>query len=138
MRLLLGQKPSGCHGASEDVLFLHLDAHACQLGDDVSARPLAVVGQETKGDVAGAKLLHKTVRLGNQFVAAIDHTIHVDQIAMLHAFPSAGTKTSSGSKAEAIPPFPTKTPSQTRLTKSKAPAQPKPMIPKIRKPPENA
>ena len=47
-RLLLGEKAGRRHGAGEDVLFLDVDAHAAELGDDVAARALAVVGQEAE------------------------------------------------------------------------------------------
>ena len=83
-RLLLGQEAGRRHGAGEDVLLLHLDAHASQLGHHVAARALAVVGQQAEGNVALPQLSDEVVRAGNQFRAPVQHAVHVDQIAVLH------------------------------------------------------
>ncbi len=82
--LLLFEKPRGGHGAGEDVLGFDVDAHAIQFGDDVAAGALAVVGQETKRDVASAQLGDEPIRARDHFRAAVENAIHVDQVSVLH------------------------------------------------------
>jgi hypothetical protein len=55
-RLLLGQEASGRHGTGEDMLLLDVDPHARELGHDVAAVALAVVGEEAERDVAPSQL----------------------------------------------------------------------------------
>jgi hypothetical protein len=79
---LLLQVACGRHRAGEDVLDFHVDPHPPQLGDDVEARPLAVVGQETKRDVVGAQRRHEPIRARDHLRAAVENTIHVDQVSV--------------------------------------------------------
>ena len=93
VRLLLRQEARRGHRAGEDVLVLDLDAHACQLGDDVAAGALAVVGQKAKRDVAHPQFVDELIRAGNQLGAAIENAVHVDQVAVLHKSPPCKNKT---------------------------------------------
>ena len=78
-----GEEAGGGHGAGEDVLLLDVDAHAGELGDHVAPRALAVVGEKPKRDVALRSSRNEDIRAGNQLAAAVEHAVHVDQIAVL-------------------------------------------------------
>ncbi len=63
---------------------LGLDGQAGELGDDVSARALAVVREEAERQLPLAQLADKAVRARDQLVPAVEDAVHVDQITMVH------------------------------------------------------
>jgi len=70
---LQSEKAGRRHRAGEDVFFDHVDSESSQFGDDVAASALAVVGQETKRNVARSQFVDKGIRAGNQVMAAIQN-----------------------------------------------------------------
>src|SRR5262249_39523039 len=63
---------------------LHVDPQARHLGHHVPPRPLAVVGEESEGDVKRSQLSDEGVRTGDQLAAPVQDAVHVDEIAVLH------------------------------------------------------
>ena len=62
------------------MLHLHVDAQALQSSGDVAPGPLAVVRQESEGDVVLAQFVDERIRSGNQMATTVDDAVHVDQV----------------------------------------------------------
>ena len=81
-RLLRSQKSGRGHRAGEDVRFRDLDPQPVQFGDHVTTVPLAVVGKKEKGQVEVKQVADKAVCSRDEFAAAVDDPVHVDQESM--------------------------------------------------------
>ena len=49
--------------------------------DDVAPRPLAVVGEKQERNVGSSQFADEAIGAGDQFVAAINDAVHVDEVA---------------------------------------------------------
>lgn len=81
VRFLFGEEAGGGHGAGEDVGFLGVESEAAEFEGDIAAGALRVVGEEAERDVFVAQALYKEVGAGDQLVAPIDYTVHVEEEA---------------------------------------------------------
>src|SRR5579859_1115417 len=68
-------------GTGEDVLFLYLDPQTLQLDGDIAPAASAIVGQEAEGHLRRPQFVNEPIRSGDHQVAAVDHPVHVDQVA---------------------------------------------------------
>ncbi len=62
------------------MLHLHVDPQALKSSGDVKSGPLAVVRQESEGNVVLAQPIDKRIRSRNQVAATVDDAVHVDQV----------------------------------------------------------
>src|SRR5947207_1240566 len=62
------------------VVLPRVDAEALELGGHVAPGALTVVRQEQEGDAVREQLGNEPLRAGNELVAAIDNTVHVNQV----------------------------------------------------------
>jgi hypothetical protein len=60
------------------VLFFDIDAQALQPGGNISTSALAVVGQESKGNLGFMKLTDEAFRTGYESAPPVDYAIHIN------------------------------------------------------------
>ena len=61
-----------------------VDADALQAVLQIARRIIRIVGQDQKLDPAFMQPIEKVVRAGDQFAAAHNHAVHIDQITLRH------------------------------------------------------
>ena len=77
---LLRSQESRCgHRTGVDVLLGNFNSQLLQFPNGLQRSPLAVVGHEHEGNILFYEPVYKKVCAGDQFISAVDDTIHIDQ-----------------------------------------------------------
>ena len=76
------QEASCGHRTCEDMLFLDIHSQPLQLCCNIASCSLTVVGQKHEWNVSRPQFLDKAIGSGDQLIASVNDSIHVNQIAV--------------------------------------------------------